>query len=244
MTGGVHNLLLRVLPERERGLLLANAERVAFRKRESVDCGPAGHECVLFVESGMVSVMREAAPGLAAEVGMIGWEGLVGLPALLDADDTLHRYVAQTQVEALRVSAASVRALMASSEAVHALVLRLAHCAAAQFAATAFANAAFNVEARLARWLLMAHDRLPGGDIALTHDMLSTMLSVRRASITLAMHELEGAQAVRGSRGLVTIRDRAKLIAIAGASYGEAEAEYRRLIGATPATGHLAPMPA
>ncbi len=126
-----------------------------------------------------------------------------------------------------------MRDSIARSEAVNDIMPRFAQCFSHQVASTAFGNAAFTVEARLARWLLMAHDRSATDDIALTHETLALMLSVRRASVTLALHMLEGEQAVRGTRGNVTIRDRDKLLEIAAQSYGEAELEYTRLIGRT-----------
>ena len=75
----------------------------------------------------------------------------------------------------------------------------------------------------------MSHDRIGSNDLPLTHEFLSIMLGVRRAGVTTGLHVLEGAQAIRATRGLVQVRDRAKLEAFAGDAYGLPEAEYRRL---------------
>jgi len=77
----------------------------------------------------------------------------------------------------------------------------------------------------------MCHDRVGGDHLELTHEFMSMMLAVRRSSVTVTLHALEGIRAIRGTRGSVTILDRALLEEFAGASYGEAENEYRRLLG-------------
>jgi hypothetical protein len=97
------------------------------------------------------------------------------------------------------------------------------------------ANAHYALPERLARWLLMCHDRADGERIELTHEFMSIMLAVRRSGVTVTLHTLEGTGAIRNDRGVVTILDRARLEEIAGPSYGAPEAEYRRLFGPTPA---------
>jgi len=87
------------------------------------------------------------------------------------------------------------------------------------------------VEARLARWLLMCHDRIDGDEIALTHEFMGMMISADRSGVTVTLHILEGAGMIRSKRGRVIIRDRDKLEELAGDSYGVPEAEYRHLIG-------------
>jgi DNA-binding transcriptional regulator YhcF (GntR family) len=87
------------------------------------------------------------------------------------------------------------------------------------------------MEARLARWLLMCHDRLEGDELPLTHEVMATMISAQRSGVTVTLHTLEGAGMIRSTRGLVTIRDREKLAEIAGDGYAIPEARYRELIG-------------
>ena len=102
-----------------------------------------------------------------------------------------------------------------------------------QLAYTSLANGGYTIHQRLARWLLMSHDRLRTEEIPLTHEFLSIMLAVRRSGVTDNLHILEGLHAIRSHRGVIHIRDREKLLEIAGASYGTPEEEYERLIGAS-----------
>ena len=99
-----------------------------------------------------------------------------------------------------------------------------------QTSGTAFANAEHTMETRLARWLLMCHDRVDGDEIAITHEFMAMMLGVRRAGVTTAIHVLEGRDLVEAKRGVITILDRAKLEALADNAYGLPEAEYARLM--------------
>ena len=87
------------------------------------------------------------------------------------------------------------------------------------------------MEARLARWLLMCHDRIDGDEIALTHEFMGMMISAERSNVTVTLHILEGAGMIRSQRGRVIIRDRDKLEDLAADNYGMPEAEYRHLIG-------------
>ena len=109
--------------------------------------------------------------------------------------------------------------------------LRYAHALMVQTAQTAYANAGFTMEARLARWILMTDDRLEREDLPLTHDFLSMMLGVQRPGVTMAVQALEASKLIRAKRGGITVLDRAGLEAVADDAYGLAEAEYARVMG-------------
>ena len=100
-----------------------------------------------------------------------------------------------------------------------------------QVSQTALATGKANVEQRLARWLIMAHDRVDGESLPLTHEFLSIMLGVRRAGVTVALHNLEGEGLIRATRGAITITNPDALIAYTDGLYGIAEREYERLLG-------------
>ena len=86
------------------------------------------------------------------------------------------------------------------------------------------------MDTRLARWLLMCHDRLDGDEIPVTHEFLSMMLGVQRSGATLAVQTLEGNRLIKARRGRITVVNREALLALANGSYGAPEAEYARLI--------------
>src|SRR3954469_13117595 len=110
--------------------------------------------------------------------------------------------------------------------ALHALLI--------QTAETAYANAGFTMEARLARWIVMTDDRLEGGDLPLTHEFLSTMLGVRRPGVTAAIQMLESNGLIRASRGRITVLDRTGLEKAAGDAYGVSKAEYASILEQAP----------
>ena len=96
---------------------------------------------------------------------------------------------------------------------------------------TAVSNAQSGLDVRLARWLLMAHDRIGGDTLTLTHEFLSLMLGVRRPGVTEALHALRKQELISYARGQITVKNRKGLERAAGKAYGVPEAEYRRLIG-------------
>jgi CRP-like cAMP-binding protein len=118
---------------------------------------------------------------------------------------------------------------MESVPSLKGLLLRYVHLFMIQVAATALADGRYDVNQRLARWLLMCHDRL-GDELLLTHDFLALMLGVRRPSVTDALHVLEGHRLIKAERSRITVRDRRGLEGVAGDAYGAPEIEYWRLI--------------
>ena len=131
---------------------------------------------------------------------------------------------------AQRIPTGKLRQAMQSSASLHATFLGFAQAFLTQTAQTSLANGRANVEQRLARWLLMAEDRIGDKNLALTHEFLSIMLGVRRSGVTDALHKLEGASLVRSTRGMVVIRDREGLKVLAAGFYGVSESELDRLV--------------
>src|SRR4051812_39320550 len=161
---------------------------------------------------------------------------MAGLPVVLGIDRSPHGYMVQAAGEALRIPAPDLRAALRQSPSLQAGLLRYAHALMVQTAETAYANAGFAIEARLARWILMTDDRLAREDLPLTHDFLSMMLGVRRPGVTIAVQTLEGGGLIRAKRRGITVLDRTGLEGVAGNAYGVSEAEYANVIR-TPANG-------
>ncbi len=184
---------------------------------------------VLFPESGAVSVMADAVEG-RIEIGLIGREGFVGIPVLLGTDRVPNVFVVQANGEALRMSPQDLRTAIAERPSLSRCLRLYTQFMIVQTAQTAYVNATFGIEARLARWLLMMQDRAGSDELFFTHEFLSAMLGVRRPGVTVATHVLEGTGAIRATRGRIEVRDREKLLELAGDSYVVVEREYERLL--------------
>ena len=187
---------------------------------------------VYFPEGGVVSIVAEQERGDQVEVGLVGQEGMSGTAVLLDAGQSPQASMVQINGSfALEMDAELLVRICDARPSLRRLLMRFVQALIVQAASTAAANAQFTLPERLARWLLMCHDRVGGDQLELTHEFMSMMLAVRRSSVTVTLHTLEGTGAIRGTRGWVTVLDRARLEEIAGRSYGEPEDEYRRLLG-------------
>ena len=149
----------------------------------------------------------------------------------LDDDRSVNQTFMQSDGSALRISADDLRAALRDSRTLHSSLLRYAQAFAVQTSQTALVNGRAKLEARLARWLLMAHDRLEQAEFPLTHSFIAMMLGVRRAGVTDTLHILEGRGLIKARRGQITVVNRKGLEAASDASYGVPEAEYARLVG-------------
>jgi CRP-like cAMP-binding protein len=184
---------------------------------------------ITFLESGIASMIVEDRSGRKIELRHVGHEGLVGYPALLGVDRTPYRTLIQTAGHGYRIEAQKVVDLLNDPE-VRTILLRYVYSSELQISFTTLSAARYTLPERLARWLLMCQDRIEGESLTLTHDSLSLMLGVRRASVTDQLHVLEGTRAIRATRGHIRILNRDMLLRIAGPSYGTPETEYERLV--------------
>ena len=189
-------------------------------------------EYIYFLEGGIASIVSSSVDEGATEIGIYGYEGMSGTAVLHGSDRSPHdSYIQVDHSHALRIEVEAFRDAIAQSATLRNLFLRYAEALMIQTGHSVVSNAHYSVESRLARWLLMCHDRSDGDEIALTHEFMSMMISAQRTGVTVTLHILEGSGMIRSTRGLVTILDRSKLEEIAGNGYGKSEAEYRRLIG-------------
>ncbi|MBB3560198.1 CRP-like cAMP-binding protein [Rhizobium sp. BK512] len=193
----------------------------------------SGHQLkhCYFIEEGIASIVARSVAERSSEVGIVGREGIVPLAPILDSTHATFDIFVQVEGHGSRIAVEPLQEALRAVPSLRRLLNRYVQTFIVQAAFTSLANANHSIEARLARWILMCHDRIDGDHIGLTHEFLALMLSVRRASITTALHDLEGRQLIWSERSLVTVRDRTGLEEFAGDSYGRAEQEYRRLIG-------------
>lgn len=224
------NLLLRALPKQDLALLEPWVERVPLEAGDNLAVPGQAVTSIFFPEAGIVSLHDVLADGTRVGIGIIGLEGLIGWPALLGCPASPHEAVVVGGSTALRVDAEKLLRLCEQSPLLNNLLLRFVQAFTIQLGRTALSNLSDSVLSRLARWLLMNHDRLEDDEVHVSHKQLGVMLGMRRASVTDSLHMLEGEHAIRARRNVITIVDRNRLRELAGEAYGYAEAEYSRLI--------------
>jgi CRP-like cAMP-binding protein len=224
------NLLLRALAPPDFALLQPSLERIQLCRGYSLFRGGEPIEHLHFLEGGVGSIVSREA-GEDVEIGLVGREGFSGVPVLLGSDRTPDDgFIQIDDSSALRIEVGAALEAVAASPELRALLLRYVHVLSVQAGRTAAANASYELPQRLARWLLMCHDRVDGDALVLTHEFMAMMLAVRRSGVTVTLHFIEGTGAIAARRGVVHIIDRVRLEAIAAESYGVPELEYCRLI--------------
>jgi CRP-like cAMP-binding protein len=227
----VQNLILRALDSQAFELLLPAMELVELPVKSELVAPNAPTNSIYFLEGGLGSVVASNSDDESVEVGHIGYEGMSGYHLLLKVEQTPNRTFMQVAGRGIKVPTAALLAVVDEVPSARDLLLRYTHCCELQLAQSALANARYNMSERLARWILMCHDRLRDNDLPLTHEFLSMMLGVRRSGVTNEIHILEGAHAIKATRGNIRVLDRQKLEDMAAGSYGIAEEEYERYIG-------------
>jgi CRP-like cAMP-binding protein len=213
------NRLLNALTQEDLGSLRSHLHPLNLEQRRVLYEVGATIEHVYFLEQGLGSILTTMADGASVEVGMIGLEGMVGMPAVLGDDVSAQHVVVQLPGSALRLSAAHCKAAFDQSADVRRVLLRFANALLNLSSQTAACNRLHSVEQRCARWLLMSSDRIQSDELPLTHEFLSSMLGVRRAGVSETAGELQRSGLIRYHHGHITIVDRDGLQATACECY-------------------------
>jgi CRP-like cAMP-binding protein len=234
------NRLLAALPPEDLARLQPRLQRVELPFDHTIYPADGKVEALLFIESGMVSLLATLEGGEQVEVGIAGRDGLIGLPLILADDRSLVEARVQLEGTALRIGAAALRDEMERSTALRRLLLRYAQAFHAQVTLTAACNARHAIEQRLARWLLTAHDRAGADEFSMTHEFMALMLGVRRPGVTIAANTLQKAGLIRYARGRMAVTDRPSLEAASCECYHVGRREFGRLLG-SPSMGERDP---
>ncbi|MFL6563907.1 MAG: Crp/Fnr family transcriptional regulator [Burkholderiales bacterium] len=216
--GEAANGLLAALPRRDYERLLAELELVALTYGEVLYEPGARIRYVYFPNDAIVSLLV-VVDHKALEVSLVGREGLVGIPLALGADLAPVRALVQGTGSALRMKAASFREELERCVPLQREIYRYAYAKLLQARQTAACNRFHQVDQRLARWLLMTHDRVRGNRVHLTHEFLADMLGVRRVGVTTAAAELQRRGLIEYHRGDIRILDRRRLETAACSCY-------------------------
>ena len=226
----VRNRLLTKLSPEDWALVAPHLEMVALKERQVVEVPHKPITHVYFMETGVVSVVAVNEEDHRIEVGVIGREGMTGVSLVMGDDRAQHSAYLQIGGNGRRMPAATFIEAMNRSASLRNLMMKSAQAFMIQTAHTALANGRAKLEERLARWLLMAHDRLSSDAVPLTHEFLAVMLGVRRAGVTVALHSFERRGLIATRRGQLTLVDRSGIEKVAGSFYGIPEAELKRLM--------------
>jgi CRP-like cAMP-binding protein len=176
-------------------------------------------EAVYFLESGFASVVADGPGKRSIEVGIIGREGMTGLSLVLGGDRAPHETYIQVAGTGHRIGASKLRLALDQSVGLHRSLLLCAHAFLIQTTQTAVANGRSKNEERLARWLLMADDRIDDRELPLAHKFLAIMLGVHRPAVTVALQALERRGLIRAGREVITITNRKGLVRMSNGAY-------------------------
>lgn len=225
------NFLLQALSKADLGLLYPHMQRVSLRLRQSLEVAHQPFDFVYFPEDGLGSVVARSKGGTVLEVGLFGRDGMSGSSLLQSDNESPFDCYAQMDGTAMRIGVADFKHALSCSPSLTLLLTRYARSLSLQTGYTALANVQSKFDERLARWLLMVHDRTERDSFAVTHEFLAVMLGVHRPGVTVALQVLEGQLLIKSIRGKISITDREGLVAFTRGAYGPAELEYKRLTG-------------
>lgn len=213
------NALLAALPTRERNDAHRSSELFTLEFGAKILEADTRSQHAYFPIRGAISLVRTLRSGPTVEVGVVGNEGMVGIDIFMRAPTQLNDAIVQGQGSAWRMSADHLLVRFQRNGEVQRQLLRFTNAFITQLSQTAACNRAHGMEARLARWLLMMHDRVAAPQIRMTQQFLAHMLGARTASVNEAVQKLEAAAVIGHRRQEITILDRPGLEAMACECY-------------------------
>jgi CRP-like cAMP-binding protein len=224
------NDLLAALPATERARLAPLLEAVSLPLGAVIyeSGGAQGH--VYFPTSGIVSLLYVMSDGVAAEIAVVGREGMVGIALFMGGETTPSRAVVQSEGSGYRLEAEALKTEFARGAALQRLLLRYTQALITQMTQTAVCNRHHVLEQQLCRWLLLSLDRLPSNELVMTQQLIANMLGVRREGVTEAAGRLQADGLIDYSRGRIQVLDRGRLEERVCECYGVVRREYHRLL--------------
>lgn len=207
----VENVVLLRLPEAEFRELELHLEFVELKNADRVEQGGDRIGAVYFLNTGIGSMLIETSDGRSVEVGLVGHEDMIGLPVAAGLDEFTYTVIIQVPGNGYSMQADVLKELLPRCPELQRMLLRRLAIRSIELAQNAACNRLHNIKQRLARWLLLTHDRLDSDLIRTTHDFLSRMVGTDRPTVTLAVAEFEREGIIRPGRGSILIEDRRKL---------------------------------
>lgn len=225
------NHLLKALPESEYERLAPHLELIAL------DSGRILHEphehlkYAYFPQSAMISLVSLMEDGATTEIGLIGSEGIVGLPIILGGKGSTSRGIVQIEGTAWRLHGSILKREFQRNETLYQLLLLYIQARLTQVSQTAACNRRHTVQERLARWLLSVYDGVQQDELLLTQEFIADMLGTRRSGVTVAANMLQAAGIIKYRRGKITILNREELENTSCECYKVIQNEFIRLLG-------------
>jgi len=229
------NDLICRLPPQSRRLLLDRCESIRLTTKQVLQERGLPLQHAYFLESGAASLTTRAGDCPPVEIHTLGKRDFVGIPLILGTRISPHRCTVQVPGSALRMEADMLVHLIKADVEIEKLLLRYVQATLVHSSQLVACNSQHTLNQRLARWLLVARDRMDACEIAITHRSMAQALGVRRASITTAIGEMEAAGAVRSGRGCITIVDEARM--------GETACNCHRIIRSAHESSLCGPVP-
>lgn len=227
----VSNALLGTMPVRERKRVIALCEPVDLEFGNVLCEADAAYQYVYFPLNSFISLVAEVSDHPQMEMGLIGNEGMLGATLLLGVDRAPLRAVVQGPGTALRMPASVLREQLAESPRLTRTLSQFLYVLLAQLSQTAACTRFHEVEARLARWLLMTHDRAHANNFHLTHQYLANMLGVQRSAVTIAAGALQRRRYIHYTRGEINILSRLGLETASCECYSAVVSDYAQQFG-------------
>ena len=221
------NKILAALPHEEFEQLQPKLREATFKLGEIIYRAEEPIDYVYFI----VSWLATLEDGNTVEAGVIGPEGLAGVSTLLGARSTPNQALTQAEMHGLRISSRDLVGEFRKNGELNRMILRFVHSMFTQVAQTAACNRLHTLDQRLARWLLMTHDRTDGDGFPLTQDFLSRMLGVRRAGVSVAANSLRQNGLIDYHRGDIRVLDRDGLEGVSCECYEIVKEEYEQTLG-------------
>src|SRR5207237_6716814 len=195
------NQLLAHLATRDFEALRPHLRAIDLPVRYEMEHPDRNIEHVYFPDAGIASVVAVQAGDMRVEVGLIGREGMTGTSVVLGNHQSPNQTYIQVAGSGQRMASDILRTTLANNAALQAVMLKYVQAFLVQTAQTAISNARHHIDARLSRWVLMAHDRTDSATIPLTHEFMALMLGVRRAGVTQAVQALVKQGLIQSARG-------------------------------------------
>lgn len=225
------NQILAALPESEYQTIAPHLKPVDLTSGDIISEPNQSITEIYFPQRAMISLVSIMMDGSTTEIGLIGNEGMIGLPAILGGDSTVSCSIVQVSGSALQVPANIIQQEFLRGGTLQRILLLYIQASLTQVSQTAACNRQHKIEERLARWLLSVRDCVLQDELRLTQEFIANMLGTRRSGVTVAAGILQKAGIIRYSRGKIIILDREALEDTSCECYRTIQGEFIRLLG-------------